>query len=72
MREVSEGTGEMALPGMTAIVHYTVTLVGDGTILDNTRTSGFGDRRCYTRRAADPTCPWQLHFTATPSLYQIR
>jgi hypothetical protein len=52
MREVSEGTGEVALPGMVAIVHYTVTLVGDGTVLDDTRNSGVGDRRC----ASSPIC----------------
>eukprot|EP00967_Tisochrysis_lutea_P155175 scaffold309959_cov39-Tisochrysis_lutea.AAC.2 len=46
MREVQEGEGEVAMPGMVAVVHYIVTLVGDGTVLDNTRTSGHGDRRC--------------------------
>lgn len=66
MREMSEGTGEVALPGMMAIVHYTVTLVGDGTILDDTRTSGFGDRRCNTRTAADSNNHEHLHVTATP------
>lgn len=66
MREMSEGTGEVALPGMMAIVHYTVTLVGDGTILDDTRTSGFGDRRCNTMTAADSNNHEHLHVTATP------
>jgi len=50
LRELSEGSGDVALPGMKAYVHYTVTLVGDGTVMDDTRNSGFGDRRYGSTR----------------------
>lgn len=44
MREVREGSGEQAASGMLATVHYTVRLVGDGTLLEDTRNSGYGER----------------------------
>ena len=44
LMEVREGEGEVAAEGTWATVHYTVRLVGDGTVIDETRNSGCGDR----------------------------
>ena len=44
VKEVKLGDGRMAAQGMWVTVHYCVKLVGDGTVLDDTRKSGFGDR----------------------------
>ena len=44
IREVREGDGAMAQTGMWVKVHYTTRLIGDGSLIEDTRTSGFGDR----------------------------
>jgi hypothetical protein len=42
--DLCEGEGDAAAPGMWVNVHVSVFLVGDGTLLESTRTSGRGDR----------------------------
>ena len=44
IREVQDGGGAIAEPGMWVSVHFTAKLVGDGTIVEATRSSGLGDR----------------------------
>ena len=44
IKELQPGTGEHAELGMWVAVHYTIRLVGDGSVLVDTRTSGYGDR----------------------------
>jgi len=44
LKELSCGRGRPALPGSWVSVHYSARLVGDGTILEDTRSSGRGDR----------------------------
>ena len=44
IKELQPGTGERAELGMWVAVHYTIRLVGDGSVLVDTRTSGYGDR----------------------------
>ena len=44
IRELREGSGEMAMPGTWVSVHYTIRLVGDGTVIEATKTSGMKDR----------------------------
>jgi|TARA_B100000513_G_scaffold190105_1_gene114302 hypothetical protein len=44
LKEIQEGTGTVAGMDMWVNVHYRVTLLGDGSIIDDTRTSGCGDR----------------------------
>ena len=44
IKDLSEGEGERANYGMWVAVHYTVRLIGDDSILADTRTTGYGDR----------------------------
>ena len=44
IRELHEGSGPAAEAGMWVRVHITTSLVGDGTLVEATRTSGLGDR----------------------------
>ena len=44
MRELCEGDGPTARTGAWVTCHYIVRLVGDGTVIEDTRTSGLGDR----------------------------
>ena len=44
LRELHEGDGAVAEAGAWVTVHYTVTLLGDDTVIEETRTSGYGDR----------------------------
>lgn len=44
IKDLGEGEGERAHHGMWVAVHYTVRLIGDNSILVDTRTSGYGDR----------------------------
>lgn len=44
IRELQEGNGTMAEAGSFVTVHYRVTLIGDDTIVEDTRASGYGDR----------------------------
>jgi hypothetical protein len=44
LKEVRAGDGQHVAEGMWVVVHYVVRLVGDGTVLDDTRRSGCGDR----------------------------
>lgn len=44
IREIREGNGAVVEPGMWVHAHAVVTLVGDGTVVEDTRTSGKGDR----------------------------
>ena len=44
IREVRDGDGETAVTGKWVSVHYTTRLVGDGSVIEDTRTSGYGDR----------------------------
>lgn len=44
LKEIVTGDGPIAQPGLWVAVHYTVTLVGDGTVLEETQRSGLGDR----------------------------
>jgi FKBP-type peptidyl-prolyl cis-trans isomerase len=44
IRELHVGDGATAKTGDWVSVHYNVQLVGDGSIVEDTRTSGFGDR----------------------------
>ena len=44
IKDLGEGEGECAHHGMWVAVHYTVRLLGDDSILADTRTTGYGDR----------------------------
>lgn len=44
IKDLGEGEGERANYGMWVAVHYTVRLLGDDSILADTRTTGYGDR----------------------------
>ena len=44
IRELHEGHGPVAETGSWVTVHYKVTLLGDDSVLEETRTSGYGDR----------------------------
>ena len=44
IKDLGEGEGERADYGMWVAVHYTVRLLGDDSILADTRTTGYGDR----------------------------
>ena len=44
IKEVTVGDGTAASVGMWVTLHYAVRLVGDGAIVEDTRTSGCGDR----------------------------
>ena len=44
IRELKEGTGDLAAPGSWASIHYVVKLLGDGTIVEDTTSSGWGSR----------------------------
>ena len=44
IKDLGEGQGERANYGMWVAVHYTVRLLGDDSILADTRTTGYGDR----------------------------
>ncbi len=44
IKDLRCGSGPPATEGSWVSVHYVVRLVGDGTILDDTRRSGLGDR----------------------------
>jgi len=44
IKDLSEGEGERADYGMWVAVHYTVRVLGDDSIIADTRTTGHGDR----------------------------
>ena len=44
MRDLHVGTGDLAEPGSWASVHYVVKLLGDNTIIEDTRSTGWGSR----------------------------
>lgn len=44
IKELKEGSGTAAELGTWASVHYEVRLVGDGTLVESTKSSGYGDR----------------------------
>ncbi|KAL1508568.1 hypothetical protein AB1Y20_004667 [Prymnesium parvum] len=44
LKEIAPGEGRMAELGMWATCHYRMTLVGDGTLLEDTRHTGKHDR----------------------------
>ena len=44
IKDLNLGEGDRADHGMWVAVHYTVRLLGDDTVLEDTRTSGYGDR----------------------------
>ena len=44
IKEIKPGSGAEAYPGSWVTCHYRVTLVGDGTVLDDTRGPGLGSR----------------------------
>ena len=44
IRDLHDGEGALAEPGNWVTVHLRATLVGDGSQLEETRTSGYGDR----------------------------
>lgn len=44
MKELYAGQGAPALPGMWATCHYRISLVGDGTVIEDTRGPGRGSR----------------------------
>ena len=44
IREILLGNGSAAEPGMWVSAHVRVTLLGDGTVVEDTRKSGRGDR----------------------------
>ena len=48
IKELSKGDGAFAEPGSWLTLHYRVVLVGDGSVVDDTRSSGYGDREYGT------------------------
>ena len=44
MRDMQVGTGAVATEGSWASVHYVCKLLGDGTVVEDTRNTGWGDR----------------------------
>ena len=44
LKDEKRGTGEEARSGMIAHVHYRVKLLGDDTLLEDTRMAGYRDR----------------------------
>ena len=67
IRELEIGSGALAETGMWARVHYVVRLVGDNSVVEATRTSGYGDRdygapvTFEIGNLADPTALRALH-----------
>lgn len=43
-KELHEGNGDIAETGMWVTVHYSVRLLGDDSLIEETRTSGYGER----------------------------
>jgi hypothetical protein len=44
IKELGVGDGALATAGSWVSLHYSVRLLGDGTLVEDTRSSGYGDR----------------------------